>query len=659
MWIDRLTQTRLTALPASIDAGRYQNVGTNERFNQHSDITSEQLLVSDGSEHWQLLSGRGDFNKPAIGNPERITLFQQAILTLGESLNKVESSASQSTEATSLQSPLLPAAVIDAELDLLPFEEMLQRVLQAGHLHEIAHHPRLDIRYIEETTDVARAKRLAKGALVHLASHSECWQRQTLSGVVPKKVKARFSEDDYQIYENRVFARLIDKLHRHLNSRIRTVEQLQQTLDDALGFENNSDSIDYRVSQKICAMWGQTFDADATLHALELLESTLMSLKVMLKSITSLRQSGLYLMIPRYAQVGAALHRTNILNHDAHYRHLAILWDELNRLQQTSQLSPIQCFEQQQVLANHYSRYAGLVLQHALADNAQACLSPVTSAQCGTGFDETVVDYEWAGQTLRLQQQGFDWKLSLLPTEYKPSSKPIEQTLLEFTPWFGFSPIPDLSTKLAGNRIILWPSIDSISNQQAEGKQTGWYALSPLDLYCVERLGWLVDKVLNEELTRQYAEPINKLPRKAVDAIRSIQPDNNQVLELTGTPEQLRLLEYPQSNDAIRLIELLLDALRQGNALQQHDQLHQQMANLQALEHCPLCRKHSRLIHQPQSGFRIECQNCSTDRYLKHSDTSLEIRFKEKDCNRPMGSSFAARGRWSMIAGQTTDHKTT
>ncbi len=250
MWIDRLTQTTLKALPASIDAGRYQNAGTNERFNQHSDIPPGQLLISDGSVHWQLLSGRGNFNKSAIDNPERITLFQQAILTLGESLNKTENLASRSTETKALLSPLLPAAVINAELNLLPFEERLQRVLEAGHLHEIAHHPRLDIRYIEETTDVARAKRLAKDALVHLASHSECWQRQTLSGVVPKKVKARFSEDDYQIYENRVFARLIDKLHRHLHSRIRTVEQLQQTLNDALGFENNSDAIDYRVSQK-------------------------------------------------------------------------------------------------------------------------------------------------------------------------------------------------------------------------------------------------------------------------------------------------------------------------------------------------------------------------------------------------------------------------
>jgi hypothetical protein len=649
MWIDRLTQTQLKALPASLDAGRYQNAGSSERFNQHSDITPGQLLVSDGSDHWQLHGGRGAFNKPVTDNPKDIILFQKAILTLGESLNKVESSASQSTEAMSLPSPLLPAAVIDEEINLLPFEVMLQRVLEAGHLHEIAHHPRMDIRYIEETTDVARAKRLAKGALVHLASHSECWQRQTLSGVVPKKVKARFSEDDYQIYENRVFARLIDELHRHLHSRIRTVEQLQQTLNDALGFENNSDAIDYRVSQKICTLWGKTFDADATLQALELLESTLMSLRAMLQSITSLRQSGLYLMIPRHAQVGAALHRTNILNHDAHYRHLAILWDELNRLQQTSQLTPAQRFEQQQLLASHYSRYAGLVLQHALADNAQARLVPVpTTHSDETSFNKAKVDYRWAGQTLRLQQQGFDWKLSLLPAEHTTSSKPSEQTLLEFTPWFGFSDLPELSTPLANNRIILWPSIDNISNELAENQQAGWFALSPLDLYCVERLGWLIDKKLNAQLTRQYAEPITKLPGKAVEVIRNIQSGNSPSLELTGTPAQLRVLEYPHSQNGAQLIKPLTDTLLKGNALEQSTQLHQQLANLKALEHCPVCGGHSRLIHQPPAGFRIECQGCGTDRYLKQAGEVLEIRFKDKDNSNVIGAGFSAWGRWAI-----------
>lgn len=647
MWIDRLTQTQLKTLPATIDAGRYQfsHSDSTERFNQHSDINAGDLLLSDGSERFQLLNDSGSYNKPVVDNPEQINLFQNAILTLGETLIKQENSINPNADLK-LLSPLLPAAVINAELDLLPVEKTLQTVLEKGHLHEIAHHPRLDVRYVEEITDVARAKRLAKGALVHLASHSECWQRQTLSGVVPKKVKARFSEDDYQIYENRVFARLIDKLHHHICSRIRTVEQLQQTLNDALGFEDNPDAIDYRISQKICALWGQTFDAESRLEALEQLDSTLSALSEMLKGITSLRQAGLYLMIPRHVQVGAALHRTNILIHDAHYRHLAILWEQLNRLQQTSQLTPAQRFAQQQLLASHYSLYAGLVIQHALAGNTQIKLKSSQSPVKTSDTTKTVIDYEWAGQMLRLQQDGFDWTLHLIPQGHQQTSRTSERTILEFAPWFGFSAIPDLPPHLAGNRIILWPSIANISNEQAEDQQLGWCALSPLDLYCVERIGWLIDKTLNQHLTRNYASPIEKIPTQAANVIRSIQTGSttSTTVELTGAPPQLRLFEALNQQD----VDNLRKALDYDNAVQQAHQLQQQMLAITALTHCPVCAKNAQLTHQPPSGFRIECQECGTGRYLKQAKEELEIKFREKDPNNLAGAGFAARGRWAM-----------
>ncbi|MEN1395689.1 hypothetical protein AAIH23_36415, partial [Pseudomonas aeruginosa] len=109
----------------------------------------------------------------------------------------------------------------------------------------------------------ARARRLAKGALVYLASHSECWQRQTLSGVIPKKVLARFSEDDYGIYENRVYARLLDETERHLQRRLSALKSLQATLDQALKFYRSED-VDFRLSHEVCRLWGLTFDQVAT-----------------------------------------------------------------------------------------------------------------------------------------------------------------------------------------------------------------------------------------------------------------------------------------------------------------------------------------------------------------------------------------------------------
>ena len=227
MWFDRLTQTKVKELPDLVEIGRFQWAGKNiECLNGHSPIQSGELLVGDGSGRCQLLSGSYSFILPQKDKNTDIDLFNNSISTIGRQLEANKK----------LISPMLPATVIDSESRLLPLEELLEDTLSKGHLHQISRNPRLDIRYAVEVTDVARAKRLAKGALVHLASHSECWQRQTLSGIVPKKVKARFSEDDFNIYENIVYARLLDKLDRHVNLRINTIERLNDTLEEALEF---------------------------------------------------------------------------------------------------------------------------------------------------------------------------------------------------------------------------------------------------------------------------------------------------------------------------------------------------------------------------------------------------------------------------------------
>jgi hypothetical protein len=102
-----------------------------------------------------------------------------------------------------------------------PLEQMLCAVLKGGRLHSISTGPRVDLKYEESVTDVSRARRLTNSTYTHLASHSECWQRQTLSGIQPRRVLARFSEDDYATYENRVYARLLDGLDNYLTRRLR------------------------------------------------------------------------------------------------------------------------------------------------------------------------------------------------------------------------------------------------------------------------------------------------------------------------------------------------------------------------------------------------------------------------------------------------------
>ncbi|MEW3697603.1 hypothetical protein QOZ28_31225, partial [Pseudomonas aeruginosa] len=156
-----------------------------------------------------------------------------------------------------------------------------------------------------------------------------------------------FSEDDYGIYENRVYARLLDETERHLQRRLSALKSLQATLDQALKFYRSED-VDFRLSHEVCRLWGMTFDQVATSKVSELLSETLGTLQRLHRTISGLQQSGLYLLVSRQAQVTGALHLTNILSHDPHYRHLAILWDLLAKTTVANRATSEERFRQNQ-----------------------------------------------------------------------------------------------------------------------------------------------------------------------------------------------------------------------------------------------------------------------------------------------------------------------
>lgn len=617
MWSDLFTKTERPDLPSQVESGRYIWQGKHtESLNGHSEIHQGELLVSDGSERCCLSQTSHLFLMPDKNRQQDISLFENAITTISKQL----------VHGGKLMSPMLPSAVVDADSHLLPLEKELQIILEKGHLHQISHRPRLDIRYEEEITDVARAKRLAKGALVHLASHSECWQRQTLSGVVPKKVKARFSEDDFHIYENRVYARLLDKLDTHLSQRIRTVEQLNDTLDEALKFYDNPD-IHHRLAHKVCDLWGQTFDEEATLETLTLLEETLATLRAMHHSIHNLKQSGLYLLINRNAQIGGVLHRTNILNHDAHYRFVAVLWDQLNQHQQRAKLSPAERFTQQQQLAEYYSQFTGLALQHAL--------QPYLPAEQG-GHYTNELEYSWAGRRFILQQQGLDWILSC--TDDTTATANI---LLHLTPTISFRDLPD-DINQNQNTQIAWPSIEQISTEHplADNQQI---PLSPLDLYSIERLGWLIDHIFIRILVEPYGKPIEKIPNKPTQwlssQISSGLLSNSSISISENTPPSIQIFEDLPDASTRQLIE----ELENSNARSKAREVELRLEEIKALQVCPICKTQSPLRGQENQSFSIECPSCS-NRYLRynHGQTVFELKINKDK----LPDTFAAKGRW-------------
>ncbi len=614
MWFDRLIQKKVKELPGLVEPGRFQWFGkSSECLNGHSPIQAGGLLVGDGSGRCQLRSGSYSFILPKKDKSTDIDLFNNAIITIGKQLE----------EKNKLISPILPAAVVDSESHLLPLEELLEETLDKGHLHQISRNPRLDIRYDEEVTDVARAKRLARGALVHLASHSECWQRQTLSGIVPKKVKARFSEDDFNIYENIVYARLLDKLDRHLNKRINTIESLNDTLEQALEIYTDSVTLHHKVQDKICKLWGQTFDEDATSATLALLVDTLNRLRDMHLCIRNLKQSSLYLLVARNDQVGGALHRTNILNHDPHYRHLAILWDELTKHQQKSVRSSSETFQYQKELSEYYSRFSGLVLQHAI----QRYLDEPDKGE----YNPAGLSFDWTDKKLTIVKDKYDWKLDLSGPDCQV------ETLLHLVPWLNFTEIREHGA-VSDNALIAWPALHkTITDRPISSNHR--VAISPMDLYCIERLGWFIDKSLNQILLKNYAASVVKIPTAPANWIKGSSVSSIQLID--SHPPELKVLKDLSDVN----LNSLIDCLKSSNAKVQAKAVEMRVMEIRALRVCNVCEsKLSRLDSQKGDGFRIDCTECGTQRYMRVDGDSRE--FEIKFSNESISNSFSATGRW-------------
>lgn len=600
MWIDRFTGEQCRHLPALIQPGRYQSVGDGPAFNGHTPVFTG-VLVSDGNQRCQLGDEACTF-----------TPSQKSLAAATELLSKVITTIDAEALQAPLMSPLMPASIIDAKSHLQPFEEQLLDVVKQGHLHHISQRPRLDLHYEDEVADIGRARRLAKGALVHLASHSECWQRQTLSGVIPKKVLARFSEDDYGIYENCVYARLLDKIELYLRVRLAELRGVQETLDQALRFYE-SENVHHRLRDEICRLWGQTFNEAQTSSASKLLGETHATLERLHRTIVGLQQGGLYLLVSRQAQVTGALHLTNILSHDQHYRHLAILWDLLAKATQADRATPEERLRKNQYFAAAYSSYAGLVMRHALFPYLN-------------GKDEGV----WAGRRIRIQQAGLEWQLvssSLVGME--PGAP-----LLTIVPWFSDAPQFEVNLQ-SENRFIAWPAIGlEIGATACLGQ---WIPLSPSDMYCIERFGLLVDQALCRMALRSYGQVLSKISKEVLARAGhfsgvKINPERHELSVTEALPGEA--------------VAVLKDALITSNSTQQAVDLECHNQAILSLEKCPVCTASARLVFQSPAGFRAYCKACRTERYLRRQGRAFV--FEQVLHERIAGFSVTGRRAFSV-----------
>ncbi len=500
-------------------------------------------------------------------------------------------------------SPMLPAEMA-AQCALEEIERDLAVVLRNGHLHSISDRPRRDLRYDDLVAPVARARRLSTSALSHLASHSDCWQQRTLSGVQPRKVLARFSEDDYAIYENRLYKRLLDRLDRHLARRLARIRGVNLRLERALEFQD-SEQTHFRLRQDICRLWGESYLDEKTGMQLEAGKRAISELESQLRAIRGLKQRGLYSLVPPASVVPAQVHRTNIFNHDPHYRHLPPLWEKLKDDHEDRRLPPEERLARQQQLQLAYVSYVGLVVKRALD-------------RYGLRKVDGMFAFNWAGQSFELRLDGHDWVIS--------SSEGLTLRIVPIA-WFGES--INSYENLQPGRIVCWPGTPtSVASRQS-------LPVSPLDLYVVEKVGKLIDEWMLRQLLQGHGRKLGPLPTPS-KKLTEAWPEQFESI----SPTHVRLLSPV---DAQKTAELKASLRGSANS-QVEDAIGGAIERVSAL--AQLCGHPARFERGQNQDFYCQCGTCQTTWLLRTTGKRRHFSLRPKGASAiPEEDAFLWSGR--------------
>ena len=143
--------------------------------------------------------------------------------------------------------PVILLKDLSALLQQDPIEKALE--LNLSQLKNVFFNPNSELRYIAERVAASRAKRISRRAVQILAGHSQDWLKASGSGVTPRVIEALERDEDLNIYENRVAARLVDDVRLHLIRLLEEDESLAVLVQEIKG--------PFRKSYRLYSLWGR------------------------------------------------------------------------------------------------------------------------------------------------------------------------------------------------------------------------------------------------------------------------------------------------------------------------------------------------------------------------------------------------------------------
>ncbi|MEC4815490.1 MAG: hypothetical protein SAK29_19755 [Scytonema sp. PMC 1069.18] len=633
---NRLTKSILRELPDQLTLGQWQIIVESKQVLINSfgiPPHSREYIFPDSTHRWSMRS-----LDSALHCEKQFPKWQLSSDILSESLRFFERERQKllSNSATWLDWVEIPPLVpeIEQKIHIQSLEDIIKQNL--GHIEEVCHRPRTYLKMETERLPVSRAQRTSSHAAEFLAAHTEDWERRNFRSVIPKRVLCMVREDLWDIYENKVTARLIDNLLEYVHQRLQQVRTLKQELEESEYLSGSTSDIHWRNQERIYTLWGQDFNASA---ALKTSAETLQDLQQLQYKLRSLIDTVLYKAIPLRASVGTTLKRTNILVNDQNYRYVDLLWREWSQYHTGTIKNSRQVFEENQELFRGFESFCLLLIGLALTGNGKdrskglgfeaiANLIPTyngQSIQFQGKLGEVSLTWQEDG-TFLLQSHGIK-DLHIIPiiaTLSATNNSDIITSTLE-TLFHNLTPNSENLT------LILYPGteeerkklplyiqhkINTLGNDHITGGLApAILPVSPLDIMSLERVARAMQWWLHGQRYQSYPPTLERnIPDSLLKDCNWLEKEHqsNKVRVLCSPlPEQEQFFQT-NLQILIRQSQALVSRGRgQLSQLQNLENLPSQAQELiQQFQVCPVCHSLGNFTVLDNQCFRCECSHC-------------------------------------------------
>jgi hypothetical protein len=520
---------------------------------------------------------------------------------------------------------LKPAVVpnISDRAKVQDFERDVDRYLK--HLQYVCQKPRLHLRVEQERLPVSRARRVPVRAVAELVSRPGDWESRSFSSVRPKQILTRVSEDEWNLYENRVAVRLVDHLLEYFGLRVEELTSIDCTLQEANKHSDEAKSWYMRAHRVFQIL------ADSIENGVEdTLQETLRFVNRIYRQLQALLDSPLYKEIPRGSSVPTALKSTNILVNDKNYRRVAHLWREWVKHGHLREKTKEELIRQRQEHGKAWDGFIYHLVLRAFSNNLEAELTLIEGRIEVSRKGYLSLELMRDSMGVINLRQGDDW-LRLLPICADFKDLALDTTLVALeqfaNPESEIVVMHNGSFEVTANTPTadVLRSVDRLNGWSFNGRPT-LFGCSPWSIDSEERLARLLNGWMNRVALPEYplVRKFHKLPdfpkeldwmeRRGDHVVVLKMPRPDEMITLKDwTEKEKNRLKVEESHAKVAKLQFERAPL---NALRELDMLLDEVEpNLAHLSSCPVCPSEGKLVPRPgqkedgsESTWWAECK---------------------------------------------------